>query len=196
MVYIYALWFWCWEMILVHKCYNNVTTAYVESGLNPFFSFFFSIKTGWRGKWNFISPQSWTHPPSLSEVCPYSPQIALRRPSPVLHRSSAPSPSVSSARSGPPPKSASGILHRSSAPSPSLSPARSGAGRPCPSGNSVSLSEIIEWCLYFAQYALICLPKEKLRTDVFNLLICFGGFFFLNTVGRRYTGFIYKNRRE
>jgi len=37
-------------MILVHKCYNNVTTAYVESGLNPFFSFFFSIKTGWRGK--------------------------------------------------------------------------------------------------------------------------------------------------
>jgi hypothetical protein len=151
---------------------------------------------------------------SLSEVCPYSPQIALRRPSPefrpspsvssarlrhpspVLHRSSAPSPSVSPTRSGPPPKSASGILHRSSAPSPSLSPARSGAGRPCPSGNSVSLSEIIEWCLYFAQYALICLPKEKLRTDVFNLLICFGGFFFLNTVGRRYTGFIYKNRRE
>jgi hypothetical protein len=180
--------------------YTNVTTTLQQLtwkvGLILFFHFFFPSKlVGGGNEISFPPKAERTHPLSLWSLS-YSPQIALRRPSPVLHRSSAPSPSVSSARSGPPPKSASGILHRSSAPSPSLSPARSGAGRPCPSGNSVSLSEIIEWCLYFAQYALICLPKEKLRTDVFNLLICFGGFFFLNTVGRRYTGFIYKNRRE
>jgi hypothetical protein len=67
------------EMILVHNCYNNSTTAYVESGLNRFFHFFNTTvsfrqnRLGENEKFHF-PPTLNTPPLSLSEFCPYSPR--------------------------------------------------------------------------------------------------------------------------
>jgi hypothetical protein len=79
------------EMILVHKIHND-TTAYVESGFNRFFHFFFSVKTGWRG--NEISFPPNAPPLSLCLNSLRTVPVPNRRPSPEFS---------SSARRKPPP---------------------------------------------------------------------------------------------